>query len=63
MDARNLKFPIVSGFYGVRSHIRVNIILKQRSSKAACSVQTKLQAVICYTLYEFLTQERGVSSG
>jgi hypothetical protein len=31
--------------------------------KAACSVQTKLQAVICYAVCEYLTQQHGTSSG
>jgi len=51
----NLKFPVLSGFCSVRSHIRVNINLEQRSSKAACYVQIKLQAAICGAVCDSLT--------
>lgn len=59
----NLKFSIVSGFCSVRSHIRVNINLEQRSSKAACYVQIKSQAAVCDAICDCLTQQHGTSSG
>ena len=59
----NVKFSIVSGFCSVRSHIRVNIILEQRSSKVACSVQIELQVVKCYAICESVTLQCGTSSG